>query len=95
MIDFLMSQTSVSGFLMVLVLMLCCFYLILVGGDRHLNQDAKYKIFVIAGSFVVLELAHLIIGSLPNFMLIGSGILYFSLIIHSVQGRNAWHLLHS
>ena len=95
MIDFLMYQTSASGFLMLLVLMLCCFYLIIVGGDLRLNQHAKYKIFMIAGSFVILELAQLIIGSLPNFMLIGSGIMYFSLIIHSFQGRNNLHLLHS
>ena len=93
MIDFLMRQTSVSGLLMGLVLMLCCFYLILVGNDRGLSHAAKYEISVAAGSFVILELAQLIIGSLPNFMLIGSGIIYFSLIIHSAQGRNTSHLL--
>ena len=93
MIDFLMSQTSISGLLMGLVLMLCCFYLILVGNDRGLSHAAKYEITVTAGSFVILELAQLMIGSLPNFMLIGTGITYFSLIIHSVQGRKTGNFL--
>ena len=88
MIEFLLFQTPMTGLLMCTVVGLCCLYGTLVAHDTWLSDDTKYKICVVAGSFVMLQLAQFLIGSLPNFMLIGSGMMYLAVIIRCLRAHN-------